>query len=879
MVILDIQCYAGRNIYSHRPVIKAVLDLGELYDTPTRDIGGFNRNLLAAFPGLGRHYCSTGHEGGFGERLEEGTYLAHVTEHLVLELQNQAGSQVRYGKSRLMKAPSTYYIVFEYINEKYAIECLITAVKIIDSLTAGVEPDSGAILDYLRKVAAETGLGPSTQAIFDEAVKRKIPVIQLGNGSILQLGYGKFSRMVEASLTDKPSCISIDVAGNKHLTKQILSSNGIPVPFGEIAYTVQSAAVMASHIGYPVVVKPFDANQGKGVTLNITNEAELSSAFQEAIKFSRAVIVEKYIRGRDYRVLVVGDKVAAVSERKPPCVVGDGIHTVGQLVEIENKNPLRGNDHEMPLTKIKLDNTSKQVLLKNGMDENRIPPAGQTVFLRNNGNLSTGGTASDCTESIHPQNCSLAVKAAGLVGLDIAGIDITTEDISCPLSGENGAVIEINAAPGLRMHIYPTEGKPRNVAADILDMMFPKGKPSSIPIISVTGTNGKTTVTRLISHTLALAGKTVGMTSTSGVYINGECKLKGDNTGPRSAQLVLTDKNVEVAVLETARGGVIRKGLGYDLADVGVVVNISEDHLGIDGIDTLEDMAFVKSLVVEAVKEDGYAILNGDDRMTQYILDRIHSRVVLFTQNPKNLLVINHLKSGGKAVAVESKSIYVLSENKKQFISGIDEIPITFGGLAACNIENSLAAVSALSALNVPVGAIRNGLRTFKPDADSNPGRFNIFDMGNFKVMLDYGHNPAGYTAVIDYISKSDAERLVGIVGMPGDRTDKSIREVGALCGKAFSRVYIKEDGDLRGRMPGEAADILYDSVLGAGLDKDSVEIIYSEEKALETAIQEAKSGDLILMFYEHFEPVLEIIEKYRSEQGQDKEIVEGEAV
>lgn len=875
MDILDIRSFGGKNIYSLRPVIRAEIDIGELYDTPTNSIKDFNSNMIRLFPGLKKHLCSLGYEGGFLERLREGTYLAHVTEHLVLELESLAGYEAAFGRTRLLKEPSVYYMVFEYLNEKCAVECLITGVNIINGLISGKNPDVDTMLGHIRKVAAETDPGPSTMAIYKEAGSRKIPVSILPGSSMLRLGCGKHSRLLEASLTDSPGCISVDLAGNKYLTKQLLSANGIPVPCGEIAYTEQAALTAAELIGYPVVVKPFDANQGKGVTLGITSRPEIAQAFREAIAFSRAVIVEKYISGKDFRVLVVNGRVSAVAERMPPFVTGNGRSCIRRLVELENRNPLRGNDHEKPLTRIRLDNTARQVLLKAGMDEDSVPAAGERVFLRHNGNLSTGGTARDCTDEIHPYNAGIAIRAAEALELDIAGIDITAGDISRPIAAQGGAVIEVNAAPGLRMHIYPTEGKPRSVAADILDMLYPAGRPFSIPIAAVTGTNGKTTTTRLIAHTLMLEGKVAGYTTTSGIYVGNECVLKGDNTGPVSAGVVLGDKRVEAAVLETARGGIVRKGLGYDLADVGVIVNISEDHLEMDGINTIEELAMVKSLVVEAVKPEGYAVLNADDAMTPFFLGRVKSKTILFSQNCKNTLLLKHEAEGGKTVYVKNGSICLKDGAEESVIIGIKEVPITYGGAAACNIENSLAAVSAMTGLGISAAVIRAGLKTFRPDKDINPGRLNIFDLGDYKVILDYGHNIAGYEAVINFLENSGASRVTGVIGMPGDRTDRSIRDVGALCGRFFSRLYIKEDRDLRGRESGEVSELLYDSAVSAGLGKDRICVILPELKAFETAITEACPGDVIVFFYEEFEPALELVEnlKQEMEQGELKNL------
>ncbi|MCX7841547.1 MAG: cyanophycin synthetase [Clostridia bacterium] len=866
MHILSIKSFNGRNIFSHKPVIKMVVDFDEFCDRPTSGIKNFNERLLSMFPGIGRHCCSLGYEGGFDERLREGTYIGHVAEHLALELQSLLGYDARFGKTRIVKEPSIYNIIYEFINERCAIECGKAAIEIVSAIASGKEIDSEAVMSRLRTEAVRSELGPSTKAIYDEAKRRGIPVCRLGNDSILQLGYGKNSRLVEASLTDGASCISVDIAGNKQLTKEILDSLGIPVPLGDMAYTEDTAVAAAESIGYPVVVKPYDSNQGKGVTLNITGEAMVRAAFREAMKFSNAVIVEKFIRGRDYRVLVVGDKVSAVSERRPPAVAGDGIHSIRQLVDIENSSPLRGEGHEKPLTRIKLDEAALRVLACQGLNENHIPPEGKVIVLRDNANLSTGGTARSCTGEIHPYNSELAVKAAKALSLDIAGIDITMEDISTPMTEDNGAVIEVNAAPGLRMHLYPAEGEKNNVAADIIDMLFPKGKPFSIPIVSITGTNGKTTTARLVAHTISLMGKKTGMTCTSGVFVGSKCLLKGDNTGPVCARMVLSNKEVEVAVLETARGGIVRKGLGYDLADVGVITNISDDHIGVDDLNSLEDLAFVKALVIEAVKPEGYSVLNADDTMTEYLLKRASGKIMLFSSKDDNPMVLKHISSGGKALYIHNGSIFIADGNNARELIDIDKIPITFNGIVQCNIENSLAAASALYALGIPTEDIRAGLATFKPDIETNPGRFNIFDMGSFKVMLDYSHNIAGYRAVADFIKKMNADRLVGVIGMPGDRLDRNIKQVGELCGRTFDKIYIKEDRDTRGRKAGEVAEILMHAALAGGIKKDNVQIILSEEKALETAILDAQPGDLVIAFYEEFEPLVDLIARLKNE-------------
>ncbi len=866
MQILNIQSFNGRNIYSHKPVIKLLIDIGDLYKKPTKDFGGFNEEVLKYFPGLSNHYCSTGYKGGFVERLIEGTYIGHVAEHMILELQNMLGYEVNYGKTRVIEEPSLYYIVYEYKNEKCGIECARAVFEIISAIINNKALNFFEIMENLRAISVEDDLGPSTNAIYTEAQKRGIPVTRVGRGSMIQLGYGKYSRLIQASLTDSPSCIAVDTVSNKDLTKKILRDYRIPVPEGDVSYSEEGAVYIAQKIGFPVVVKPLDGNQGKGVTVNIKDEQEVRAAFMEAKKFSKAVLIEKNIIGKDYRLLIIGNKLSAAAERREPSVVGDGIHTVAELVNVENSNHLRGSDHEKPLTKIKLDELAKKVLFSQGYDERYVPEPSEVVYLRYNSNISTGGTARDCTEDVHPYNAELAVGAAKVLGLDIAGVDVCCEDITEPLYRQDGAIIEVNAAPGLRMHIYPTIGESRDVASDILDMMFYGKEAYNIPIVSVTGTNGKTTTTRLIAHTLGLHGKIVGMTTTSGIYVGDECLLRGDNTGFVSARMVLSNKAIDAAVLETARGGIVKKGLGYDMADIGVITNLSEDHLGIDGIDTLDELAYVKSLVIEAVKPEGYAVINADDRFAKYFMDRAKSKIILFSKDKHNPIIQDHINQGKRAVFLDDEEIFMVKKGVKIQLANVKDIPITFEGMLECNIENSLAAVCALFGLNVPLETIKAGLITFMPDTSLNPGRFNVFDMGEFKVMLDYGHNPAGFEEVIKFVKKLNAKRYIGIIGMPGDRKDSSIYSAAKICAEAFDRLYIKEDADLRGREAGEVAGIFYDAIIKCVVSKENVEVIYSEEKALEKAILDAQPGDFIVMFYEDFEASLKIVEELRSE-------------
>lgn len=866
MEIKEIRTYRGRNIYSHKPVVKMVVDLGELAYTTTSQLPSLQEQLLHWFPGLQSHYCSTGHEGGFVERLLEGTYLSHVTEHLALELQCVMGYDVYFGKTRIIEEPSLFSIVYEYVDEVCARSFGHTAVKIVNALAKGLPIPIQRVLESLQETVRDCSLGPSTQAIMNEARMRHIPVQRLGKDSLLQLGYGKNLRFIEASLPDTTSCIAVDLAKNKELAKRILRENGIPVPEGHLASSIEEALSIAEHLSYPVVVKPFDANQGKGVTTNIQSESELLAAYNFASEYSKQIMVEKHIAGKDYRVLVVGNKVAAVAERTPPCVIGDGFLSIAELVAAENHNPLRGANHEKPLSLIKLDGLARDLLDRSGLSPETVPEAGRVVFLRENSNLSTGGCARDCTDEMHLAIQELAVKAAQAIGLEVAGVDLICKDITHPLAVQNGSVIEVNAAPGLRMHLYPSAGKPHNVAADILDYIFPEDTPASIPIISITGTNGKTTVTRMLRHVLLQYGKKVGMTCSSGTYIGEECISRGDNTGPLSAHSLLYNRDVEVAVLETARGGIIRKGLGYDLADVGIITNISGDHLGTDGIESLEDLAFAKSLVVEAIKPGGYAVLNADDPMTEQIARNVQCKIIYFSQNRINPLLVKHINQGGVAVACDNGYITIYWENSALPLIKVKDIPITFNGIVSCNIENSMAVICGLFAVGVPVQIIKQGVAGFKPDPTVNAGRFNLFAMGDFQILLDYAHNPSGYQSVAQFLNCIDASRLVGIIGMPGDRLDNVIFEAGKIAGSVFSKIYIKEDQDLRGRYPGEVAQLLYQGALSGGAPKKDIHIVLSETDALETAIFQALPDDLIVMFYEKLEPSLNIIEQYAAE-------------
>lgn len=878
MQILEIRAYEGINIYCFRPVIKMKLDLGGMAGILTNKLGDFSSRLVQSIPSLRDHHCSRGCPGGFIERLTEGTLLGHVVEHVALELQHLAGMDVIYGKTVRAEEPDTFYVIFEYVSKEGAFSAAKLAVQITKQLLAREQPDIGDAIRIIREIAVMTDLGPSTKAVAAEALKRGIPVMRLGEGSILQLGYGKYQKRVAATVTDSTRCIGVDIAGDKVLTKQLLGESGIPVPPGGVARTEQEALNIAREIGQAVVVKPFDGNQGKGVALNLQTAGEIKRAFAVSQQYGDRVIVEKYILGRHYRLLVVGDRMVAAAERIPAFVVGDGTHSIEQLVEIVNSDLLRGEGHEKPLTKIKIDQVVLMVLARQHRNLADVPASGEIVCLRDNANLSTGGIAIDVTDRVHPDYIEMCLRAVKLVGLDVAGVDLVAGDIGKPVYTDGGAVIEVNAAPGIRMHHYPSKGKPRNAARAIVERLFPPGEPSRIPIISVTGTNGKTTTSRIIGHILEGAGMNVGMTTTDGIYLKGKMILPGDTTGPASARVVLRDASVDVAVLETARGGLVRAGLGYDYSDVGIITNVSTDHLGMDGIETLDDLAKVKSLVGEAVHPEGYTVLNADDRYVTGLMSRLRSRIIFFSEAGDNILVRRHLGAGGTAVFVKNKAVVVACGNKLYKILPVKSIPCTYQGAAQHNVQNVLAAAAGCWALGASVDIIRDGLLGFSPGLCHNPGRMNSWDVGGIRIVVDYGHNAAGYRCIVDTVHKFKYKRLIGVIGMPGDRLDEHIAEVGRIAGAGFDRIIIKEDVDLRSRTPGETAGLLKEGILMAGLGEKQIKIILNEPEAVKAAINEARPGDLVVIFYEKIEPIIDIIKEFCRKAGRKAEKVTGES-
>lgn len=872
MRILSLRYFAGPNIYSYSPVVKVTVDIGRYEYLPTQKIAGFTDHLLEILPTLSEHHCSKGYPGGFVERLREGTYLAHVFEHVALELQNLVGYSICFGKTRGTDRPGVYDAVYGCSVPEVGRAVARHAAVLINLLVGGNPVNIGQIIDDIKSVSRRYRLGPSTQALVNAAKERGIPVTSLDDDSLFMFGYGQKQQRIWATLTGRTGNIATDVACRKQLTNRLLADNSIPVPDGIVVSSAEEAQAGFRSFHCPVVVKPIDGNQGRGVTLNITSGAEAARAYNSAAHFNNEVLMEEFISGRQYRLCVVNGKLIAAAERLPAQVTGDGQHTVQELVERENANSQRGEDHEKPLTKIRIDAIALVTLARQNLVDTSIPEAGQVVVIRENANLSTGGTAIDVTDQVHPDTVAIVERTARVIGLDVAGIDLVTDDITKPLASGQGAVIEVNAAPGIRMHHYPSAGKPRDVAGAILDYLFPDHAKGRIPIVSITGTNGKTTVTRMISHILEQVGFRVGMTTTDGIFIDGRCIVEGDTTGPASAKIILSDTTVEAAVLETARGGILRAGLAFDYCDVGIVTNITEDHLGQYGIDSLEDMANIKSLILERTKRSGYALINADDPNVVSIAARVKAHIVYFSLEADNIIIRRHLGVGGNAFFVRDGMIYAAVGNQSRPVVRIVDIPVTFGGVALHNVQNALITVAAAASLKIPQRYIREGLCSF----EKNPGRLTMRNIAGIQVCVDYGHNPAGYEALIQTVKKLGAKRLIGVIAAPGDRPDSCIISMGKSAGYGFDYIIIKEDGDLRGRKSGQVSLLLKRGVLDSGNTAiPSIEIIYSEAEAVRRALKLAEKGDLIVIFYENYRIVNDVIDDFER-QATEKKLQQG---
>ncbi|MBD1940490.1 cyanophycin synthetase [Microcoleus sp. FACHB-68] len=874
MRILKIQTLRGPNYWSIRrhKLIVMRLDLEDLAEKPTSEIPGFHKGLTEALPSLVEHFCSPGCRGGFLQRVQEGTMMGHVVEHVALELQELAGMPSGFGRTRETGTPGVYQVVFEYLDEQAGRYAARAAVRLCQSIAdtgiyspAEVEQD----IQDLKELWAEAALGPSTETIVKEAELRGIPWMPLPARSMIQLGYGIYGKRAQATLTDFSGILGVELACDKEGTKTLLRSAGVPVPRGTVIYYLDELDEAIEEVGgFPIVLKPLDGNHGRGITIDINDREHAIEAYDVASAASktRSVIVERYYTGRDHRVLVVNGKVVAVAERVPAHVLGNGKSTIAELIEETNRDPNRGEGHDNVLTKIVVDRTSTKLLDQKGYNLDTVLPLGEICYLRATANLSTGGIAIDRTDEIHPENIWIAQRVAKIIGLDIAGMDVVTSDISRPLGETDGVIVEVNAAPGFRMHVCPSQGLPRNVAAPVLDMLFPAGTPCRVPILAVTGTNGKTTTTRLLAHIYKQTGATVGYTTTDGTYIGDYLVEKGDNTGPQSANLILQDPTVEVAVLETARGGILRSGLAFDSCDVGVVLNVSADHLGLGDINTIEQMAHVKSVVAESVMPAGYAVLNADDPLVAAMAKRVKATVAYFSMNPDNPLLREHTGKGGLAAVYENGYLSILKGDWTLRIEQAVNVPLTLKGMAPFQIANALAACLAAYAQGVTIDCIRKALATFQASVNQTPGRMNLFDLNSFHALVDYAHNAASYEALGGFVRNWPGERI-GVVGGPGDRRDEDFVALGKLAAEIFDRIVVKEDDDTRGRPRGDASRLICEGIVKAKPDC-RYESILDETEAIQTALDRATNGSLVVILPESVSRAIRLIEARRPISG-----------
>jgi cyanophycin synthetase len=871
--IIETRVYRGPNYWSYDPTIKLVVDLGVLEAFPTNKIPGFTDALLSMLPGVGLHSCSTGQRGGFTQRLRDGTWVGHVAEHIALQLQRDAGTEVGRGKTRGTGEPGRYHVVYSYAEESVGLAAGRMAVRLVNHL---VEPSPHFNLatefEQLVLLAERAAFGPSTQALLDEASLRDIPWIRLNDQSLVQLGHGVHQKRIRATMTSNTSSLGVDIASDKKLTNKLLAGTGVPVPRADVVRNADEAAAAAARIGYPVAVKPLDGNHGRGVILNLADEAAVRDGYAIARKESRngGVVVESFMTGNDYRCLVIDGTLRAVAQRIPAHVDGDGRQTLTELIDATNADPRRGIGHEKVLTRIGVDDESIAYAAEQGFALTDVPPAETRVFLKRTGNMSTGGISIDRTEEIHPENAEIAELAARVVGLDIAGIDFICPDISLPVRETGGGIVEVNAAPGFRMHTHPTEGEAQYVAKPVIDMLFPPGSAARIPIVAVTGSNGKTTTVRMISHILKGMGRKVGMTSTDGIVVDGRLIRRGDMSGPRSASTVLQNPNVEMAVFEVARGGILREGLGYDRNDVAVVLNVTGDHLGLGGITSMRQLAAVKQVLVEAVPRDGTAVLNADDPLVAAMGRHCSGSVIYFSMDPNNESIRRQASRGRRAVTIEpgrNGDMIVLRQGRKNLpLVWTHLLPATFEGRARMNVQNALAAAAATWAAGAHLHDVRQGLRTFTTSYFMAPGRLNMFELDGYRVVVDYAHNAPAVSALGEFVerlaepSASGRGALVtgqriGVVATAGDRRDDDIRELGRIAATYFDTIIVREDANNRGRKVGGTAALIEQGVreaMAGGARVANVETVLDEMDATRHALDMGHEGDVVVVCVDH---------------------------
>ena len=865
MRILDRSVYVGPSLYARFPVIRLELDLGELEAWPTGRLGsGFVDALGSALPGLGEHGCSYREPGGFFRRMREGegTWLGHVLEHVAIELQNIAGEAVTFGKTRSAGPPGVYTVVYEYAQRDEGIAAGELGLRLLCSLLAEPLRPADSVpagwawpeaRDQFIRFAQRRALGPSTASLVRAAEARGIPWLRLNDQSLVQLGHGRYQQRIQATVTGRTPHISVELASDKEETNKILAGLGLPVPQQELVQTETQAVRAARRIGYPVVTKPYNGNHGRGISIRLTSDAEVAHGFGVAREHSRSVIVESFLEGDDHRLLVVNGELVAATRRTPGHVVGDGEHSIAQLIELVNQDPRRGVGHEKVLTRLELDAQAQKMLARAGLPADSVPEAGRAVYLRSTANLSTGGTATDVTDVIHPDNREMAERAVRAIGLDVGGVDFLSKNITESYRKIGGGICEVNAAPGFRMHVAPSEGTARDVAAPVIDMLFPPGAPSRVPIAAITGTNGKTTTARMLAHVTKMAGFTPGLTTTDGVYIDGQRTVAGDMTGPVSARMVLADPQIDIAVLETARGGLLRAGMGVNEVNVGAVLNVQPDHLGLKGIDTLEQLAEVKRIVVEVATD--CAVLNADDPLVLKMAGYSEAKHICYvTLNPQHTLVREHLRAGGRACALEAgvngQMITLYDRGGHIPLLWTHLIPATLEGRATHNVQNAMFAAALAFSLGIKLDAIRQGLRTFDATFFQAPGRMNVFNEHPFKVVFDYGHNAHAVAAMADLAQRLDVtgRRIVVLAG-PGDRRDADLVAIARAVAGRFDHYICRRDDALRDRKPDEVPRIQAAALREAGVADAAITIIPDEQEAIAAALDMGQPGDLLLIF------------------------------
>lgn len=876
MKIVEVGALSGPNYWSNyrQRVIVMRLDLGDFEELPTNKIEGFYERLQEAMPSLFSHRCSEDFEGGFFARVRRGTWMGHVIEHIALELQSLAGMECGYGRTRGTGKHGEYYVIFSYLLERAGLYAATASVDIARALAEGRDPEIERHIAELNLIRLDDDFGPSTKAIINEAGKRNIPWSRLDdNSSLVLLGHGVKQKKIRATMTSETSSLGVETACDKEETKRVLARCFIPVPQGSTISSGEELQGIINDIGFPVVIKPVDGNHGRGITTNIGSLEEAKAAFTLAQTVSRQVIVEKFVEGFDFRFLLVNYKLVAVAKRTPAMVVGDGFSTIQQLIDEVNADPRRGEGHENVLTTIKIDKITRDILAKNKLTLASVLPLGAPLVLKDTANISTGGTSEDVTDLVHPSNVQMAERIARIMNLDVCGIDVMAWDVSKPITSQNGGVLEVNACPGFRMHTHPSSGLGRNVGEAVIRMLFPDNHSGRIPLVAVTGTNGKTTTTRLVAHMARHAGFNPGYTTTEGIYINGNCIYSGDCTGPVSARAVLHDPTVDFAVLECARGGILRTGLGFDQCDVSIITNISEDHLGIKGINTLSQLTRVKAVVAHSTRSDGYCILNADDDNVYALKDELDCEVALFSMRMNNPRIRRHCEAGGMAAVIDKGFVTICKGQWKIRVERLADVPLSLEGKCSAMIKNILPAALAAVISNISVEHIRAALRSFIPSPEFTPGRMNIFHFSDFDVMIDYAHNAGGFEEIGKYLSSVPASRKIGIVAAVGDRRDQDIRKVGEYAAKMFDDIILRHDEDLRGRTMEEINKLVLEGIKAVNPSKEMF-IISRELDAIRHAIEHAPKGAFITVFSDKIFDSINFVSSARDADAQKKNYV-----